>query len=98
MTTLNYRTAFPDFGDLDVEIPKGFEDRSWNNDVCPSWQHPIANLRIWVDFKDRAIREFPDNARFTLESFNEETGVSGETIHTDDWSEIVAEVERRIKA
>lgn len=74
MTT--YREAFPDFGELDTEIqiPAGFEDTSWNNDACPSWQHARLQLRLHIDYADPARSEInpegEDYARFCVSSLD----------------------------
>lgn len=52
-----YRVAFPDFGDLDVDIPNGFTDSSWHNDACPSWTNEALHLQLFVDFADLAKSE-----------------------------------------
>ena len=56
----NYEKEFPHF--LGVEMPTfdGFEDTSWHNDVCPSFEKYLAqelSLRVWVDHPDANQRE-----------------------------------------
>lgn len=74
---MTYREEFPDFV-LDVELPAGFEDRSWRNDVTPCFIDETRGLCLWVDYADHADRrEFAAN-RFVL------TRVDAEGQHTDD--------------
>jgi hypothetical protein len=64
-----YKTEFPDFT-LDVTIPKGFNDDSWKNDVCPSWFLPLSNyyphdsepcgLKLFIDYSDPKLSELED--------------------------------------
>lgn len=56
--TCNYREEFPEFGELDVQIPLGFNDVSWHNDAMPSFQMklPCGNsVRLWIDYLDRSL-------------------------------------------
>lgn len=83
-----YRDEFPDF-DFDVpEIVTGawnFEDTSWRQDVCPSFQCDVVTL--WIDYADPQKRERPEGPRFVITS-------EGETMmEGDDWSWVVAYVE-----
>src|SRR5690606_19746669 len=62
-----YQVEFPRFGILDVQVPEGFCDTSWHNDVCPSFSKELPNgnfLRIFIEYPDPAARETPDAARF----------------------------------
>ena len=69
--TKQYMTAFPDFdnGDtfdtlLAALEPMGFFDSSYKNDVSPSIMLPnkydLSAITVWVDYKDRALREWPE--------------------------------------
>lgn len=56
----HYRIEFPDFGELDVQLPEGFVDSSWHNDAMPSFekQLPCGNtMRLWIDYVDLAKSE-----------------------------------------
>jgi hypothetical protein len=74
---------FPEF-ELDVEIPEGWEDISWGNDVCPSW-HPMAGVRVWVDYKNPERREFPDGERFHVILEDEEGQFTRNVVSTNEW-------------
>jgi len=53
---MGYKEEFPDYV-LDVQIPEGFEDCSWHNDVCPHWEKILnkqtgERLELWIDYKE----------------------------------------------
>ena len=81
----DYRTEFPDFGELDVTLPTGFEDCSDHHEACPSFQRPHLGLRIYVGYRDPRMREFPQNdERFSVWHY-----VAGKKLlSTDEWSEV----------
>jgi len=47
-----------------IEIPEGFEDTSYGNDVCPSIEG--FNIKVFIDYADVALREYPEHPRFTF--------------------------------
>ena len=56
----NYRSEFPRF-DYDIpQIPEGFVDVSWHNNVSPSFERKLDNnnsITLWVDYADESRRE-----------------------------------------
>lgn len=73
-------SAFP-------EIPVGFEDSSWHNDVCPSIADEKRNLLIFIDFTDPADREFPETiGRFTVTRLSD----TEQLLTTDSWETVLA--------
>ena len=94
----DYRKEFPDFGEMDVEIPAGFEDASWGNESCPCFSSEAAQACLWVDYKDPALREFQDGPRFTLAALEDgqHPVEPGEPLcSTDDWAVLLQAVEER---
>lgn len=98
MSVRTYRTEFPDFGELDVVIPAGFEDTSWHNDACPSFTKTFMDtdgfvsmyLRIWVDYKDSDKRQTPKgSSRFVLEVLSADYEHIECSEASDDWRDIV---------
>lgn len=84
-----YKKAFPDFGDLDVQIPDGFKDISWKNDVCPSFLDEENGIRIWVDYLDSDMREIDGRPRFLVQNYDIIEGESKETLlETDDFDAV----------
>lgn len=86
---MTFETEFPDYpaGTM-PSIPAGFEDISWHNDVCPSFEHKAHGLRLFVDYPDDSMRELPGGERFTLYPINE-AGEQGEVlIETSAWDEM----------
>lgn len=75
-------SEFPDFPldtvpELDTKL---WQDKSWHNDVCPSW---VATFRpgaggerreflfvLWVDWPDAAYRELPECSRLYLVGYD----------------------------
>lgn len=66
--TQDYRKEFPDFPELDFELPEGFEDCSWHNDAMPRFcKMGIAPfLSLWVNYPNEEDREIDSGGRFTL--------------------------------
>ena len=80
---MSYIDEFPDFT-MDVEIPHNWDDTSWHNDACPSFE--VGRVRIWVDHADRELSEFPSSPRFQICT---KLGVDeyGEVRGTNSWGE-----------
>lgn len=91
----NYLIEFPDYKPADMPaLPAGFEDASWHNDACPSFVSDPVGLLIWVDYLDPALREFDGKyPRFTVQQQRAGIEVSGPSLATDDWSEVLAFIE-----
>ena len=55
-----YKYEFPNF-DFEVpQLPEGFVDISWHNDVCPSFSCDLNDKQemiIWVNYADEDRRE-----------------------------------------
>jgi hypothetical protein len=63
----HYQMEFEDFDPADMpELPPGFDDCSWHNDLSPSFEHQARGLQLWVDYADPELREFPEGERFTV--------------------------------
>lgn len=79
MTEHPYKNHFPDFGDIDVPIPKTFVDHSWCNDACPSFAETQPDgtlLKIWVDYADKSKSELKDEEpyyRFSLNHYSSDS-------------------------
>lgn len=67
MQTLTYKDHFPHRTPINVEIPAGFVDDSWRDDVCPKFINLDMGLLLWVEEPDPAKRETPDWPRYRLE-------------------------------
>lgn len=92
-----------EFDDYPVEdmptMPEGFEDHSWHNDVCPSFEHPGRGIRVWTDYRDPGLREFPEGSRFgvhfTSGAPHYETLDDSYAFEADEWSEVEAFLRER---
>ena len=82
MTEL-YKREFGDHFDLGITIPSCMEDRSYRNDVCPSFSMDIdpeigLRLELWVDYPDPSSREIEGSNRYVLLIRNDQTEESFE--------------------
>ena len=92
----NYREEFPEFGELDVVLPDGFVDVSWHNDAMPSFERRLpdgSTVKIWVDYADRGVGDFPGAPRFGVQHQYEDDEMTAPltitpSLDTDDWDEV----------
>lgn len=94
----DYRKAFPDFGELGVELPDHFEDVSWGNEPCPCFHSAEARVFLYVDYADAAQREFQETERFSLQAAGEDGQHLEDDSHllnTDDFGLVLDRVEAR---
>jgi hypothetical protein len=87
--------AFPDY-DLSTlpSIPETWEDVSYCNDTCPSFEAPNG-LIIWTDYADLALREcaeFGATERFSVIRILEDGSID-ELLYADDWQNVLTFVE-----
>jgi hypothetical protein len=96
-----------EFPDVPLEslpqIPIGWEDMSWHNDVSPSFlaytRSDGAYIRAWVDFPDEADREL-NCKRFTASWYDAEGNHLGDLypfVETDDWATLLAAIADEIR-
>lgn len=88
---MSYSSEFPDY-DGEFYCPKGWEDNSWHNDVCPRAMYRIETkaknieFSLWQDYVDVNKREF-DNAKL----YTFQIHVDSDLVYnyeTDDFEEI----------
>lgn len=94
----DYKVEFPDFGEMDVEIPADFADVSWGNESCPCFLSESAQAFLWVDYADPALREHEGMPRFTLgvaEDGQHPVDMREPLCATDDWAVLLQAVEAR---
>lgn len=59
----NYEKEFPHFSGVEMPTFDGFDDTSWHNDACPSFEKKMGNglaIRLWVDHPDPQKRDGAD--------------------------------------
>ena len=78
----NYMAEFPKYDDT-LTLPADWQDVSWHNDVSPSFEKQIGDIRykIWCDFKD------PNRREVGGKQFNVATYDSNEFEHLQDLAE-----------
>lgn len=82
----DWRTEFPDFPADAIPWLPGWTDKSWHNDVCPSFLRTFTVpddageskwlAVLWGDWPDRSMRELPGSERFTLVLYDVTAGES----------------------
>jgi len=85
-----YRNEFPDFpaSDMPGDIPPGFVDSSWRNDICPSFTNEALGLVLWIDFADPSRREFPHWHRYRVTTASADD--IADLFDSDDFAAVVA--------
>lgn len=85
-----YQTEFPDFDPATMPaIPEGFADISWHNDACPAFHHQTVGLVLFVDYADKASREFAESCRFQLCACDADGAPEETLLESEDWAEVV---------
>lgn len=88
---MSWREEFPNWDGGELYIPKGWEDYSWHNDVCPRAMLRVESetrtveFSLWQDYIDVEKREYDNMARYLFQIH-----VNGYLIYhyeTDDLSE-----------
>lgn len=79
---------------FEYEIPEGFYDSSYGNDVCPSIANDDLDLQIFIDAKNPEDREEPNYARFSVIHASE-YGECGNTLfESENFEEVLSYVEK----
>ena len=87
--TRTYTSEFPDYDGVLPEL-EGWTDSSWHNDVCPSLTKDNGMWKIWVDYVDPAMREFPDGKRFTVSTTGSLSELDNhDRLKTDNWQDVL---------
>jgi hypothetical protein len=68
---MNYKIEFPHYDD-ELTLPDGWVDSSWHNDVSPSIEKQIGDIKykIWCDFKNPDLREV-GGKQFTVATYDQ---------------------------
>jgi hypothetical protein len=82
------KNAFPEYDTATLPlIPATWEDISWRNDVCPSWQS--NGYQIFVNFENPDDREYSGGERFLVSDIT----TNEVYLMTDDWNEVLTFVD-----
>lgn len=68
---MSYNSAFSHTFELGFKIeefPVKLVDRSYQNDICPSFYFQINDeyFILWVDYKNKELREDPESYRYSI--------------------------------
>ncbi len=68
---MSYQTEFSSSFDLGFKVddfPVKITDKSYHNDICPSFYFNKNNnyFILWVNYKEKKLREDPDSNRYIL--------------------------------
>lgn len=91
----NAAREFPQFprSEFPVEIPTGFSDGSWRNDLAPclimQGNSSDNMIRIWIDHKDSDKREYPELARYTVVMEDVTTGDTWTVLESESWDDVL---------
>lgn len=84
---------FPDYELATLpDIPAGWDESSWHNDVCPSFLARDERLLIFVDYDDAEAREWPESFRFSVSHIDKEADIHP-LLESNDWQEVTSFVE-----
>lgn len=77
---------FPDFDQATLPtIPAGFEDTSWHNDACPSFQHEGLGLHLFIDYADPDDREMGSPFRFRVDQLVKQSYIDNDGKDATVW-------------
>lgn len=82
----HYLKEFPSYGPLGFEIPSGFEDVSWHNDVCPSIEG--HSYRLFCDYERPEYREMHEEGRTRYGLCLADDGHLPYVLNADTWCEV----------
>lgn len=86
-----WQIEFTDYpADSMPDLPAGWVDSSWHNDVCPSFENTALGLVLYVDHPDPNEREHgPETPRYSLHRWDEESLSLGESfLASEAWEDI----------
>lgn len=68
---MSYKTAFSQDFDLGFKVqnfPVELIDKSYGNDICPSFYFKIKDqyFVLWVNYKEKSLREDPETKHYIL--------------------------------
>lgn len=88
----NYKNQFDNYP-IENEAKKlisiGFQDTSWGNDVCPSFENEKLKIRVWVDHSDSELREISGYHQYAIAKLNNDLEPIETLLETDDFQEII---------
>jgi len=81
---MTYREEFPDFDPATMPlIPAGWQDISWHNDTCPSFE--AGKVHVFIDYADMSRREVQGGGRFLIVRPDDQEVL----LIADDWNVVL---------
>lgn len=97
---MSYKKEFPYF-DFDIPHVEGFTDKSWHNDVSPSFIRKLNDTQsivLWVDYADENRRECGGRQFVVIVTPTEDYFYTEpqDVIETDSWDEAMQAIQKLI--
>jgi hypothetical protein len=97
----DYKTEFRYFDFKIPQIPDGFIDMSWHNNVCPSFERVLGDqlITFWVDYKNPKRRERTWGKQFfvTTEPNNDDINDVDLVFETESWQVAMNKINKLFK-
>jgi hypothetical protein len=98
----DYKTEFSDFDFEIPQLPDGFEDDSWHNDVCPKFERKYNETQkvvFWVNYKKKSRRECGGCQFIVVIMESEDYFYSEpiEVIETNSWNKAINAINKLFK-
>ena len=97
---MDYKREFRYFDFEIPQLPDGFRDDSWHNNVCPSFIKVLDDqiITLWVDYKNPKRRELKAKQFFvTSEPNNDEINEVTHLFETNSWQVAMNKIDRLFK-
>jgi len=91
-------TYFPGFHLNGINLPKGFIDKSYPDDICPSFRHLTSGLEFWIQTSDNGGLKSPYNRKYRVQWGEDAKGYSFIIKTSDIYDEILDVINLIFKA
>jgi hypothetical protein len=97
----DYKKEFRYFDFEIPQIPEGFTDDSWHNNICPSFIRVLDDklITFWVDYKNPKKRERTWGKQFfvTIEPNNDDINDVDLVFETESWDVAINKIDKLFK-
>ena len=89
---MSYTTEFPDFDYIPLlHSFEGWQDVSWHNDICPSFERTTPDnfiIKVFFDYKDNKKREVEDDDKYYVALYDNDDAFLKSLFITDEDHEL----------